>query len=212
MSSTRDKILESAVTLFNERGFVNVTLRDIASDLGISPGNLAYHFKNKDAILSEVYARMNTELSERIAHIRHIPSFENIDYEIRPFLEFQRKYRFFYLDILEICRGYPTIAAEHRAQTRSQIAAIRSVIHYSVDRGNMVPEQVAGHYDRMAHTVWMIWAFWLTRSSILGQEERGDDQARQAIWSLVLPYLSPKGLTQFEPVALRHRLTEKQPL
>jgi AcrR family transcriptional regulator len=225
MLSTKDKILLVAVDLFNARGFVNVTLRDIAADTGISPGNLAYHFKNKDVVLLEIYERMTQELADRVSNIRRIPSFENIDYEITPFLEFQYKYRFFYLDALELCRAHPDIAGRHREQGQQQIAAIRAVIQYSVERGNMVAERVTGTYDRLAHTVWMLYSFWLSQALLLNgpgsavaqnghppSPELGALDARRTLWNLVLPYLTTKGKNNFETVAQSHGLTEnKQP-
>ncbi|GEM_PF-704773 len=180
MISTKDKILLAAVDLFNAKGFVNVTLRDIAADSGISPGNLAYHFRNKDVVLLEIYERMALELAERVSSIRRIPSFENIDYEITPFLEFQHKYRFFYLDALEVCRAYPEIALRHREQGLQQIAAIRAVIQYSVERGNMLTERVTGTYDRLAHTVWMLYSFWLSQAFILrGPENEQPEESKR---------------------------------
>jgi AcrR family transcriptional regulator len=223
MLSTKDKILLASVDLFNARGFVNVTLRDIAADTGISPGNLAYHFRNKDVVLLEIYERMAEELAEKVSNIRRIPSFENIDYEITPFLEFQYKYRFFYLDALELCRAYPEIAERHREQGQQQIAAIRAVIQYSVERGNMVAERVSGTYDRLAHTVWMLYSFWLSQALLLGgpgaavadkqdppSPELGALEARRSLWNLVLPYLTAKGKNNFETVAHSHGLTENK--
>lgn len=46
----RDKILETAIELFNKKGYAYVTLRDISDALNISPGNLTYYFK-KNMIL-----------------------------------------------------------------------------------------------------------------------------------------------------------------
>ncbi len=239
MSGTKDKIIIAAVERFNERGFVNVTMREIAAELGISPGNLAYHFRNKGAMLQEIYRRMSEELGELVSGIRLIPSFDNIDYEITTFLEYQRRYCFFYLDTLEICRAHPDIAAEHRQQISGQIAAIRAVIDYSVQSGNMVQERFSGLYDHLARTVYTIWSSWLSQALLLqtdsssfqvegrssalrslgkGQtslrgtlleQHPGDLQARKAIWTLVLPYLSAKGRHNFETVAFRHGLTEK---
>lgn len=52
---TRDKILEASLQLFNEQGERSVTTNHIASHLGISPGNLYYHFKNKQQIIFDIY-------------------------------------------------------------------------------------------------------------------------------------------------------------
>lgn len=53
---TRREILDAARTLFNEKGFTQVSLRDISGALGISKGNLTYHFKKKEEIVEALLA------------------------------------------------------------------------------------------------------------------------------------------------------------
>lgn len=56
--NTRQRIVETALRLFNERHFGNVTTSELASEVGIAEGNLWYHFRNKRALLdalSELY-------------------------------------------------------------------------------------------------------------------------------------------------------------
>ncbi len=55
---TRERILDSALDLFNERGSHQVTTNHIAEAMGISPGNLYYHFKNKAHIIRELLAHL----------------------------------------------------------------------------------------------------------------------------------------------------------
>ena len=52
---TRDRILQTALALFNEEGEENVSTVDIAAVMGISPGNLYYHFKGKEAIIAGLF-------------------------------------------------------------------------------------------------------------------------------------------------------------
>ena len=52
MATTKEKIIETSIKLFNEKGCLNTSTRHIADELGISVGNLYYHFKNKEDILS----------------------------------------------------------------------------------------------------------------------------------------------------------------
>lgn len=47
---TREKILETASVLFDQKGSRNVTIEDIATAAGCSPGNIYNYFKNKEEL------------------------------------------------------------------------------------------------------------------------------------------------------------------
>jgi AcrR family transcriptional regulator len=61
---TRDRISRAALALFNERGEAHVSLAQIAGRLGISEGNLWYHFRTKRDLVAELFA----ELEARFDH------------------------------------------------------------------------------------------------------------------------------------------------
>ena len=56
--STKKLILQTATTLFNQRGTAKVSTNHIAEEAGISPGNLYYHYKDKLHIIREIYEQM----------------------------------------------------------------------------------------------------------------------------------------------------------
>ena len=55
---TRDRIVETSRELFNEEGASRVTTNHIAAAMTISPGNLYYHFRDKEEIIREIFARV----------------------------------------------------------------------------------------------------------------------------------------------------------
>ena len=58
---TRAAILESALSLFRERGFEGTTMRDVARRAGVSAGNAYYYFAGKDHLVQGFYAESHAE-------------------------------------------------------------------------------------------------------------------------------------------------------
>lgn len=63
--STRDQILASAWKLFSERGFEDVSVRDVTNDAGVNLASVSYHFGSKDGLIQEVVKRVLNPASER---------------------------------------------------------------------------------------------------------------------------------------------------
>ena len=53
----RQRILDVAAALFLERGYLGTSLREIASEVGMKPGSLYYHFASKEALLEAILRR-----------------------------------------------------------------------------------------------------------------------------------------------------------
>ena len=200
MSNTKQKIVDAAIKLYNEKGVANVTIRDISAAVGISTGNLAYHFRNQDYIIEEVYRQMKRERDEILTGVRQIPSFENINRQILPLLSVAREYRFFHLDTVHLIRNYPAIARLQQTYYNDSMNYIRAVIDYSVGSNNFRSEQHPGQYRRLAHTVWMLMTFWLQQLAVRGLGELDIDALRHSIWDLVIPHLTEKGKRNLENI------------
>ena len=100
---TRDKITATALRLFNEKGERNITTNHIAAELDMSPGNLYYHFKNKQAIIREIFETYSVELIE---HFSPVDLKEETLVQLKRYLNnvfsLMWKYRFLYTNLPQI--------------------------------------------------------------------------------------------------------------
>ena len=102
---TRERILETALKLFNDFGEPNVTTTVIADEMGISPGNLYYHFHNKDEIVNSLFGDYEKEIDALLT----VPggrtlSTEDIWLFLHLLFETIWKFRFFYRDINDLLK------------------------------------------------------------------------------------------------------------
>lgn len=58
---TRARVADTALRLFREQGYAATTMREIAREAGVSTGNAYYHFDGKDALVQELYRRIQDE-------------------------------------------------------------------------------------------------------------------------------------------------------
>jgi AcrR family transcriptional regulator len=122
---TRERILETALALFNADGEPHVTTADIADEMNISPGNLYYHFRNKDDIIGELFEALDASLAPLVAG----PTAQAADVEdlwLFLHLLFERMwaYRFFYRDLDEITSRNAKLAARFADVTRRERSAV----------------------------------------------------------------------------------------
>ncbi|SKA52046.1 TetR/AcrR family transcriptional regulator [Enterovibrio nigricans] len=102
---TRDRIIHSALALFNEQGEPNITTNHIAADLGISPGNLYYHFRNKEEIIHSIFDQYALDLSVGFQpEVAANSDQQRLLSYLDATFQLMWRYRFFYANLPDILR------------------------------------------------------------------------------------------------------------
>lgn len=155
-SQTKEKILRTALGLFNNEGESQISSVDIASVMGISPGNLYYHYKGKDEIIAELFR----DFEEEIRQVLNSPIQKPLAVEdnwVYLYIIFEEIYdfRFFYKnqsDIIErnpsLRHAFSKILAHKENTALSLLSALEQGGHISFTDGekNALSMRIAQHF------------------------------------------------------------------
>lgn len=167
---TRDRILDSALDLFNERGSAAVTTNLIAVRAGISPGNLYYWFRGKDDILRELYARLVAahealwqSQADDPAHLTP----DELLARLNDAVALTGEYAFFARDLFGLLHADPVLAAEYVAVRGRRIAAFTLLAHRWRGQGvlrSLTDQEIAD----VVQTIWVVAESWLAFDTLDG--------------------------------------------
>src|SRR6185295_5994512 len=97
---TRQRILDVTLALYNERGEPNVSTSLIAAELGISAGNLHYHFRKKDELSAALLEQFVAELDALLPPAGwRADNVEDVWFLVHLILEGLWRYRFLFRDL-----------------------------------------------------------------------------------------------------------------
>jgi len=201
MSDTKQKILAKSLELFNDCGISNVSLRDIADELGISIGNLQYHFKKREDIIEGLYYILVKEI-DSIYFLKTddlLASFLNISSEMIAILF---KYRFFLLDFVAITRRHPQIKSNYAELSIKRQAAALEIVDVLIKNGLLREELLQDEYHNLYKRMEVLTNFWF--SSIFIQSEVLSDASipeySLLVGQSIYPYLTADGKNQYESI------------
>ena len=172
---TRQRILDASLAMFNAQGEPNVTTNHIADELEISPGNLYYHFRNKDDIIEQLFGgyeqRMDTAL---IAPEGRLPGLEDVWLQLHLVFECIWDYRFLYRDLVDILTRNRRLRLRFARILKRADEQAHQVMRGLVQAGVM--RASADEVDAASTNVLVIATFWMNYAAA-----RGDKDERTSI-------------------------------
>ncbi len=170
---TRQRILDCSLGMFNAQGEPNVTTNHIADELEISPGNLYYHFRNKDDIIEQLFGKYEERMDSTLSPPSgRLPGLEDVWLQLHLVFECIWDYRFLYRDLVDI------LARNRRLRIRfSRILRRADDQAHLVMRGLSqagVMRASAAELDAASTNILVIATFWLNYAAVRGDK---DEQA-----------------------------------
>ncbi|MCG8575504.1 MAG: TetR/AcrR family transcriptional regulator [Flavobacteriales bacterium] len=195
MKNTKEKIIAKALELFNNDGVKETTLRKIARELGISQGNLTYHYKTKDEIIEKLYfdlaEKMNTEMQKMTVQSS---SMQVLYTSSSITMKGLYAYRFLLRDLYKILKESEKLKV-HYAQLQQLRTQQTSQIFTALVQEEMVrPPEFEGEYERFYERLNILGDNWINAHELLTDQIA--DPVKHYVDLLVemlYPYLTEKG-------------------
>jgi AcrR family transcriptional regulator len=89
MSSARERLLESAKTLFSQKGYYATSVEDIVASAGLSKGAFYFYFKSKEELFKSLVEEMHLNIVKRLENFleRELPLEDALIEHAKVFLE-----------------------------------------------------------------------------------------------------------------------------
>lgn len=198
---TRDKIIHASIELFNEQGERNVTTNHIAAHLGISPGNLYYHFRNKEDIILSIYEEYARNLLLDVFPIVSADTkpFDSIIMYMDAVFQAMMKFRFFYSNLPVLLAKNPMLREKY-VEVQHCIAERVSQLLLKLRDADMVNFEDEELPDivsilRLVNTFWL--SFYQTQTSKVEINDAVFYEGVLKILVIIKPYASASALPEF---------------
>lgn len=188
--STRERIIDTAVALFNEEGTAVVSTNHIARAAGISPGNLYYHFRNKEAIIRAIYARLRPIWEATVSvPTDRLPTLADLERIIDDHFRILWEYRFFYREMPALLRRDPELLASYHEVREAGLANVEGLLRVFTQASVLDVPEPEQALPELARIIWILADFWFPFAEL--DRLTGDQVDVQAGRGLILRVLSP---------------------
>jgi AcrR family transcriptional regulator len=188
--NTRDRILATALRLFNEAGTAAVSTNHIADALSISPGNLYYHFRNKEQIIRSLFEQQFARW-ERLYPMPEdrLPTLDDLRQLVRASFVAGWEYRFMYRELIALLRRDEQLHRRWVDVRARGFTGFHELFDLFVAAGVLRAPGDPAIVTRLAELVWLISEFWLASVEVSG--EAVDDVQMERGIALMLQVLDP---------------------
>ena len=199
---TAERIVASALGLFNRFGEPNVAATMVAADLGISPGNLYYHYPGKEDIVNHLFGQYLNDLQALLPASQDVKDLEDAWFFMHSLFELVWRYRFLYRDLNDLLSKYRQLEQQVKQVLADKHAAFLALLKRMDDQGLLT--QNATERDSSATQMLVMLTWWLSYEYVRDPRQALEDanaqggvsRGAQQVLGLLLPYLQAQPKAQ----------------
>ncbi len=205
---TKERILQTALDLFNRDGEPRVTTSAIAEAMRISPGNLYYHFAAKEKIVEALFSAFRHEIEETLAAPQSRASdVEDVWLFLHLIFEAIWKYRFIYRDLNDLVSRHRQVEVQFKRILAHKQRTAEDIMLDLVRSGRMTASRA--DIEALALNMTLIATYWLSFDFVRNPRAAPDGSAlargAYQVMALAAPYLDPEGRALLDLLAERYK-------
>ena len=191
--TTKNKILDTAVSMLNERGLSNVKLRDVSQALQISIGNLTYHYPKWENLIDDIFAEFQAEINRLYNYFPKDIS-EVVSY-IERIYEIQIKYAFLFSNFYIFFQQFPKYKVIEEDFFISRMKIMREALEKLIVKNYLYPAGCEHNYDLLVKNTWLILSGWYGFSMIFKDTKYAitKEEFFLSIWNMYVYHLTESG-------------------
>ena len=199
--TTKDNITTTAINLFNLHGTKSISTNHIAKEMGISPGNLYYHFRSKNDIIRSISLKFSTELGTVFQiQLDTISDFsKNLTSLFNSFFQIQRSYQFLFLEGVHLTKQ-DHVLLDNYTKLRSLIKKGYHELLSNLVKIKIMKKHSLNIIDDLLDAQWIIMWYWINHT-LLDRNIYDDLQIKKGIklsFSIIKPQLTSIGKVAFD--------------
>jgi len=200
MKKTKVIILDTSLELFNSHGLSKVTLRTIAKKMGISQGNLNYHFKKREDIIEALYFQLVNNIDNSMSDLQQSKNpFQLLVSISKTIMSNFYEYRFFLLDFVQIMRGNQKIRNHYTELSLQREKQFSILFDLLIENNLMRKEMLPNEYKNLYKRFQMLSEFWISDIEIHNSKstKKTISTYSEILTQAVFPYLTLKGQKEY---------------
>jgi AcrR family transcriptional regulator len=205
---TKERILEVSLSMFNSFGEPNVTTNAIADEMNISPGNLYYHYRSKDEIVTKIFVQFEKEMDELFAMQKdRRANVEDVWFWLHLVFEKISKYRFIYRDLNDLLSKNRIVETHFKSILQNSTKSAERMMQDMKDINQLTATK--GEISAVAVNVVLTATYWHSYSYVMNprnlDEAKAMGQGVFQVMVMIAPYLTGDARLLFEKLAAEYR-------